>query len=224
MPEFFLVRHGQASFGADNYDKLSALGHQQARWLGEYFAAREARFERVLIGELVRHRETAESLCQALPQSPTLEVHPGLNEFDFHSISRAYLALNPQQTPPEGASAKMFYAVLKRAMYAWMRGELAGELPETWEQFEHRVADALRHICDSRAQDSTLVVSSGGAMAMLLKQVLNFDSENVIHLNMQMKNTGLSHFYFSNKNVRLSSFNNVPHLDIDGRSDAITYS
>ena len=38
MPEFFLVRHGQASFGADNYDKLSALGHRQARWLGGYFA------------------------------------------------------------------------------------------------------------------------------------------------------------------------------------------
>lgn len=222
MPEFFLVRHGQASFGADNYDKLSALGHRQARWLGDYFAERETRFERVLIGELVRHRETADSLCQALPQAPAFEVHPGLNEFDFYSISAAYLAANPQQRPPEGAGAKAFYAILKRAMFAWMRGELEGELHETWQQFEQRVAAALRHICAGAGP--TLVVSSGGAMAMLLKQVLQFDSDNVVHLNMQMKNTGLSHFYYSASGVRLSSFNNVPHLDGNGRSDAITYS
>ncbi|TQV86040.1 histidine phosphatase family protein [Exilibacterium tricleocarpae] len=224
MSEFFLVRHGQASFGAENYDKLSPLGHQQARWLGDYFAARDIHFERVLIGDLVRHRETAQSLCEALPAVPEFDIHTGLNEFDFYRISVAYLAIHPEQQPPAGASAREFYGVLKRAMQAWRRGELEGELPETWAQFEQRVGAALSYICETKTSRPTLVVSSGGAMAMLLRHVLDFDGENVINLNMQMKNTGVSHFYYSDTAVRLSSFNNVPHLDIDGRSDSITFS
>ena len=34
MGTLYLVRHGQASFGADDYDQLSPLGHQQALRLG----------------------------------------------------------------------------------------------------------------------------------------------------------------------------------------------
>ena len=58
MAQFYLVRHGQASFGSDNYDQLSPLGHQQARWLGEYFAERDMQFDGLITGDLVRHQET----------------------------------------------------------------------------------------------------------------------------------------------------------------------
>jgi broad specificity phosphatase PhoE len=37
MGTLYLVRHGQASFGADDYDQLSPLGQQQTVRLGEYF-------------------------------------------------------------------------------------------------------------------------------------------------------------------------------------------
>ena len=55
MAQFHLIRHGQASFGAANYDKLSQLGHQQARWLGEYYRARGETFDALVTGDLVRH-------------------------------------------------------------------------------------------------------------------------------------------------------------------------
>ena len=58
MGNLYLVRHGQASFGAADYDNLSALGHRQSVRLGEYFAARELRFEAVLTGSLKRHAQT----------------------------------------------------------------------------------------------------------------------------------------------------------------------
>ena len=228
MSEFYLVRHGQASFGADNYDKLSPLGHQQAAWLGEYFAARNIHFDGVIHGELVRHRETAESLCGALPRAPQFTVHPGLNEFDFHSITSAYLRAYPEQRPANGADARQFYGVLKRSMHAWMNGDLPGEVPESWQAFETRVADVLSYICQACNRDQTqqrlLVVSSGGTMAMALKHILGFENSNVINLNMQMKNTGVSHFFCKSDIIRLSSFNNVPHLDIEGRTEAITFS
>ncbi|HEX5612745.1 MAG TPA: phosphoglycerate mutase family protein, partial [Burkholderiales bacterium] len=48
MAELYLVRHAQASFGTEDYDRLSELGRRQARWLGEYFAERGMRFDRVV--------------------------------------------------------------------------------------------------------------------------------------------------------------------------------
>ena len=58
MPELILVRHAQASFGTGDYDRLSELGHRQARWLGEYFRDHERDFDHILSGDMVRHRET----------------------------------------------------------------------------------------------------------------------------------------------------------------------
>jgi broad specificity phosphatase PhoE len=45
MGNIYLVRHGQASFGAENYDQLSTLGQQQSQRLGEYFAQKGIQFE-----------------------------------------------------------------------------------------------------------------------------------------------------------------------------------
>ena len=40
MSTILLVRHGQASFGAADYDNLSPTGHEQSRVLGAALAAR----------------------------------------------------------------------------------------------------------------------------------------------------------------------------------------
>jgi hypothetical protein len=54
--------------------------------------------------------------------------------------------------------------------------------------------------------------------------VLGLDAKQVIELNMQVRNTSISHFYFNKSNIRLSSFNNIPHLDSPDRLDSITFS
>ena len=59
MAMVLLVRHGQAAFGTEHYDRLSDQGRQQARWLGEYLAARGLRFRTVVAGTLARQRDTA---------------------------------------------------------------------------------------------------------------------------------------------------------------------
>ena len=45
MSMLTLVRHGQASLFADNYDELSLLGQTQARLLGEFWARRQIDFD-----------------------------------------------------------------------------------------------------------------------------------------------------------------------------------
>jgi broad specificity phosphatase PhoE len=65
MPRVFLVRHAQASFGTDDYDRLSERGRPQSRWLGEYFAERGTSFARIVAGTLKRQRQTAEEMLGA---------------------------------------------------------------------------------------------------------------------------------------------------------------
>ena len=224
MAQFYLVRHGQASFGSDNYDQLSPLGHQQARWLGEYFAERDMGFDALITGDLVRHQETGAGICEGLGVQLPVDIQLGLNEFDFHSIVDAYLAQHPDQAPPEGASAAAFYKALKTAMTHWRDDSLTGDLPETWQMFADRVAAARAHIQSHYSErDRVVIVSSGGAMAMFMKQVLQAADETVVELNLQIRNTSVAHGFFNRKVVRLAGFNNVPHLDRTDRLDAITY-
>ena len=77
MAEIYLVRHGQASFGAENYDKLSELGFKQAVLLGEYWKRRDMSFDAIYMGDMVRHRETAEGILQGLDVTQNISIHPG---------------------------------------------------------------------------------------------------------------------------------------------------
>jgi len=225
MSELYLIRHGQASFGAKNYDKLSELGMQQAKWLGEYFQQREIAFSRLWLGDLVRHQETAEGICSALPLAPEKVTQASLNEFDFQNIASAYLRLFPHEKPAVDAKPAEFYRLLKKAMKAWSGDRLPKELlTESWQQFRERVEQSRQDICAADDGNPVLVVSSGGAIAMFMGLVLGLGAEQVIELNMQIKNSAFSHFYFNQHTVRLSSFNNIPHMDVPDRFSKITFS
>ncbi|MGS2720869.1 histidine phosphatase family protein [Paraglaciecola aestuariivivens] len=225
MSEFYLVRHGQASFGAENYDNLSPLGHQQAKWLGEYFASRNVQFSDLYLGDLQRHTQTAEGIVAGLGYQPKMHVNTGFNEFDFENIGAAFLQEHPQHQLPKQAPAADFYRLLKLAMRAWAHNEIASDmLQESWADFQTRVQDALAEVCKQPSKQAVLIVSSGGAMSMLMSLVLGLDAQQVIELNMQIKNTSVSQFYFNQHSVRLASFNNVPHLDCPERLDSITFS
>lgn len=225
MAELYLVRHGQASFGAANYDKLSELGYQQAVWLGEYFKHRGHSFDSILTGDLVRHRETAEGIAEGLGlKQPVFNPFEGLNEFDFHSLIQAYVAQYPEQELNAQSPRADYYKLLKKVMLLWSQNKLEGELPESWGQFEDRVQNVMSMIQQEMHGQKVLAVSSGGAIAMALRQVLRSPSETVIELNLQTKNTAIAHCFFNPKAIRVTSFNHVPHLDTNERSEKITYS
>ena len=178
MTDIYLVRHGQASFGKANYDKLSELGAQQAVWLGDYFHHRDIHFDSVFMGDMVRHRETKEGIAQGLSSGgkylPEATCDSALNEFNFQAVAAAYLSRFPDDKVPEGASPAEFYRLLKKAMLAWSQDELEhGLLDETWAQFEGRVGSMLTRLQNSDAK-RVLVVSSGGAIAMMLKHILGY--------------------------------------------------
>ena len=222
MAEFYLVRHGQASFGTDDYDRLSTLGQQQSLWLGQYFAERDIQFDRVIVGTQLRHRQTADGICRGNGQSLIFDEHAGLNEYDFHALYKALGDEHAQLKRLASGGKRDFYTGLKRVLQLWANQQLTGSVPESWDAFAQRVADARQFIqqCGARR---ILVVSSGGPIGMMGRQVLEAPAQIAIELNLQVRNTSFSHYYFNQQSVTLASFNNIPHLDQPDRLDAISY-
>lgn len=229
MSELFLIRHGQASFGAANYDCLSETGHQQARYLGRYLRQRGVSFDLAFCGAMQRHRQTLESIYQGLERPlPEIREHPGLNEYDFAELIRLYreqapedpevLALNKNR-----GNKPLFYRLLRRILSLWSANQLQG-VSETWDQFVDRV-DAARDLMRESAEpgNRVLAVSSGGAISQYVGGVLDLTPERVFDLNLQTRNAGLTHFYFNREKFHLSQFNAVPHLNIPGEEQLMTY-
>ena len=222
MAQMILVRHAQASFGHDDYDKLSDLGHLQAKLLGDYFNRREQTFDSVVTGDMLRHQQTANAILGNSTQHERV-TDAGWNEFDFQMIIDAYMRMHPKEKPASGAPRSEWYKVLKRAMLAWSQNTLVLGNGETWRQFCDRVQASAQQVQKSEHKN-VMVVSSGGAIAVFLMALLNTSVEQAIAFNLQIKNTSVNHFYFNTKGYQLNSFNNVPHLDTSAHLAKITYS
>src|SRR4051812_6552642 len=89
MGTLYLVRHGQASFGADDYDNLSDLGHRQSVRLGESFAHQGVRFDGLIAGTLRRHKQTLAGILQGMDQAGEHLAWDGLNEYDSEAVIAA---------------------------------------------------------------------------------------------------------------------------------------
>jgi len=233
MSELFLVRHAQASFGTDDYDRLSELGHRQARWLGEYFRFRGFTFDRVICGEMRRHRETAEGIFEGLGDAAQrVDTDACWNEFDFDRIVSAYIEQHPDDQPDPEAPAPDFARILRSALNAWSEDRLTVALPERWSEFEARVERGLHATATGSGEERRiLLVSSGGPIAMALRQVLQAPASAMVHMNLQLRNSSYSHLYFNARAVQsagqfvghFAGFNHVPHLDHPERAGSVTH-
>jgi broad specificity phosphatase PhoE len=229
MAELVLVRHAQASFGADDYDKLSELGWRQSRWLGEYFAERGAAFDCVVLGSLRRHAQTLAGIAEGMGRTFGREEDARLNEYDSHGLLRAYgVAPGGKRELPPGSDRRAHFRILREALYAWTDGSLLSGNPdgaplEPFAEFRGRVLAALASL-RARPAKRVLVVSSGGPIATILTEVLGMPLRGVVDLNLQTRNTGITELQAGANRIQFVSFNNVPHLDRPDRPGTLTYS
>ena len=97
MGTLYLVRHGQASFGAADYDQLSDLGQRQSERLGRYWAERGLHFDAVITGTLRRHAQTWAGIARGAGLDLPPTEWPGLNEYDSGAVIRAILPRGQDQ-------------------------------------------------------------------------------------------------------------------------------
>lgn len=221
MAELLLVRHAQASFGSDDYDRLSELGWKQARWLGEYFAARGIAFDLVVRGTLRRHAETLAGIGEGLGAALASEAQSGLDEYNSLSLLRAHVADAGSGPPGRGGDQRAHFRLLREALYAWADGSLEHE---PFTAFRAGVQAALAAIRHHRSARRVLVVSSGGPISTIIGEVMGLAPRKIVDLNLQMRNASISELRFNARAIHCVSFNSIPHLDRPDRPEAITHA
>ena len=218
MGTLYLVRHGQASFGAADYDQLSPLGEQQSRRLGAWFRAREMRFDAVLTGTLRRHAQTLAGIGAGLQAQHDALALPGLNEYDSEAIVRAIHA-GPVAAPDSPERARQHFRLLREGLRQWMAGTTQPAGMPAHADFVAGVVQALDLVRTRHADGSVLIVSSGGPIAIAIGHVLGLQAEATIDINLHIRNSALSEFKVGPKRHTLISFNTLPHLDGDPASE-----
>ena len=212
------IRHAQASYGSDDYDRLSPLGWTQASHLGQWLAHEPQSFAHVRLGAMRRHRETFDAIRRAFSEAghplPDPEEDADLNEFDHGAVIRAYLAERADADMRARASSHdptVVGPMLHAAISAWAHDELEA-VPERWAAFGGRVARAGAAAADASGAGAVLVVSSGGVIARLVQQTLDVPPVRAVDLNLAIRNSAVNEFTARHGRLRFGSFNTLPHL------------
>jgi broad specificity phosphatase PhoE len=224
MPYLYLVRHGQPDF-TGNYDSLTALGAQQARWLGEHFHARGLRFERVASGTLVRQVDTCDALLQELAGPPEPVRDARFNEYD-HASLLSFFAGDRLQSLRRAGDRRGYFIAIRDSLYQWSQHEGPITEGESWAEFGGRIAAGIAQLCAGLEREANvLVVTSGGVIGRYASDVIGAGADAAIQLNLQTRNTGVTEVARSSSgSARLVAFNAIPHLEVPGRAAAVTFS
>ena len=222
MGTLYLVRHGQASFGADDYDLLSSVGHRQSVRLGEYFAHKGVAFEAAISGTLLRHSQTHAGICKGAGIQLEALSWPGLNEYDSAAV---IAAIHPEKLPRPDTPERYrhHFRLLRNGLTQWMNGAVSPAGMPHYTDFVGGVRAALDHVRTSYS-GNVLLVSSGGPIATAVGHILGAPAEATIELNMRIRNSALTEFVFNPKRYSLLTFNTLPHLDAPHYADWQTYA
>ncbi|WP_028627739.1 MULTISPECIES: histidine phosphatase family protein [Pseudomonas] len=235
MGSIYLIRHGQASFGADDYDVLSPIGIRQAEILGEHLARLGLRFDRCYSGDLRRQQHTAQSALAQFSATgltaPAIDIDPAFNEFDADAVIRALL---PDLLPEEPEALHVlrnaaqnradFQRLFSKLILRWVSGAHDKPGLQSWLEFVEQVRGGLERIlAQADSKQNIAVFTSGGTITALLHLVAGIPAESAFGLNWQIVNTSLNRLKFRGSEVTLASFNSHVHLELLKAPELITY-
>ena len=173
MSQIYVIRHGQASFGTDHYDRLSPIGKRQAEILGDHFVRIDAKFQAVYAGSLQRQIDTAKIVLSRFPDAlsfPEIVISKDFDEFNSTPFIKAQLADLTDQNPSIADALKRinsdrqaFKLIFGKAMLRLAEPKYHVPGLETFQAFAKRVKEGVRKICNQNSVDSNIAVftSSG---------------------------------------------------------------
>lgn len=228
MTTILLVRHGQASFGSDDYDRLSDLGHRQARLTGRHLAAERRPVARIVSGGLRRQRETAKAVAEALGVDAA-RPDRRLDEFSSAPMFKAFLARARERVPELAGpweqirgDGQLYGLALREVTRMWTEGA-EGHEGESWAAFDGRTEAALRDVAAGTGHgDLVVVCTSGGVIGASLARILGTGGAGAMALSRQTLNCGISEIRLGRSETGLRGFNSVAHLRLAGGQEMIT--
>ena len=208
MGSVHLIRHGQASWGADDYDQLSSLGMQQATALGTSWEASGWAPTAAVAGGMKRHAQTAIATIDACGQGDGYDVDGGWDEFDHLAIAMAHDPAAMTTDPKE------FQQLLNTALDAWIAGDHDHEEP--YPAFVDRVmASFAEVVADAGSGRTVAVFTSGGPIAMVVSHLLAGDDSLFQRINDVVINASVTTVIVGRSGPRLLTFNESTHLPRD---------
>lgn len=231
MGKLTLVRHGQASFMSDDYDRLSELGEEQSRALGRYWARHAFEFSHAFTGPCLRHRQTAQQAEAGAREFghtlPALQDAPGLGEFEWEALLAHAMsddgpsdeemlplrrAFNAAETVHEKRRA--IHYLMEKATERWVLGTINAPGSEPFSTFQARVHDEITRVLDAAGKGGHPVVfTSGGPASVTAGLALDLPPRRILDLMWTLRNAAVIELLYSGGRLSLSSFNSAPHLE-----------
>lgn len=234
MSVIYLVRHGQASFGSENYDQLSEVGIRQSEILGEHLTRVGPAFDAVYSGPLERQIATARIVVSHMKGASAdleLNIVAEFNECDLRSVIEAQTSAMIDRDPSISDHLDTFFThpqsfkrVFEEAVTRWMSGRFSAPGLETWPEFTRRIRSGVEKLMGRNGRGRRIAVfTSGGAISAVIQMALALSDEVTLGVGWELFNTSVTIVKYDGKLFGLSSFNSIAHLEIRNDPELITY-
>lgn len=235
MSNLYMIRHGQACFGTDHYDRLSERGFIQSELLAGYLLKIGQGFDAIYAGEMKRQIDTAEKVLSCYREAgrkvPDLKIMPEFNEYDSKGILKALVKDMAKDDPVMERDMARFYTdqkafqrIFEKVIKYWISGDR--EIPgvTTWKEFRSRVTRGMGKVMAENGRGKTvLVFTSGGPISAAFQLATGISDEGTLRVVWNIVNTSVSSFVYNAEQISLKSFNNRAHLDLEKDASLITY-
>jgi len=229
----YLIRHGQASLGAADYDVLSPIGIEQSKLLGQHFDQLGVTFDRCVAGQMLRQIDTGKHALAAMPHAPTttIDSDPAFNEYHSDKVIATYLPRIIESQPDAryyienaGQHRKEFQGIFSQVITHWITDESRCDTCEPWTDFVERVRGGLERVLAAAGRGQNIAIfTSGGAITAALQLITHMPATSAFELNWQIVNTSVSRLQYGKGKLSLASFNGQAHLDLHKRAEWLTY-
>jgi broad specificity phosphatase PhoE len=230
-----MVRHGQASFGKENYDQLSERGLKQCGILAEYLIRTGLSFDAVYAGDMVRQKDTAREMIAVYRahkhNPPELRITREFNEYSSRDILMAHIRDLAQEDPHLTTDIerlyvdkKAFQRIFEKIMSRWISGNADKPGVVRWQDFRERVQSGLRKVMAENGRKKTILIcTSGGPISAAVQMALGLSDEKALRIAWHLVNTSVTAFVYDGDRMELAAFNNTAHLELLNDSEWLTY-
>ncbi len=228
MASVLLIRHGQASFGTTDYDRLSDVGQEQSRRLGRWFKQTGHVPDLIVVGPLRRHAHTADLCVEAAGVSAPRITIDGLDEFDHEEVLARH---RPELASHEALVAELaklehphraFQQMFSEAVARWTGGEFDHEYTRSWPAFRAAVIGGMQALAAQQAR-TIWAFTSGGPIAVIANALVGAPIAEVFTLSWPLVNTSTSRVSIGPQRRSLISYNGWPHLEGADTKAMVTY-
>lgn len=224
MGTLYLIRHGQASYGETDYDRLSPRGIEQALAVGRWAA--RVRLDALYAGPMRRQQQTAQYAGDGaggvLPAPQALAELAEYPAFEMlqHLVPRL-IAEDPKFAQLTSApTPRLLDQAFQTILSKWSRDEWAVDGVERITAFVERIRTGLDRVLRAAGSGARLAcVTSAGPIGVAVGLVFGIPAERMVRTSIVIRNASITELRFRSQGfdwqpdqLSLVTFNVTAHL------------